>query len=169
MSVGQIYRYFPSKDAIVRAIVERITARRVAWMLSDDAQFDLSTLFANRRTLRPEDRVDRVLLMEITAEATRNAAVAEIVRDADGRLHRQAVELMRADFPDLSEQQASARVEFIAVVSEGSAFRYITEQHADPAMLAELYRDAFDRLFPNAPVRRTLLKPGSKPAPKPRH
>src|ERR1700716_2619680 len=29
MSVGQIYRYFPNKDAIVHAIVERIVAQRL--------------------------------------------------------------------------------------------------------------------------------------------
>src|SRR6185312_9438459 len=29
MSVGQIYRYFPSKEAIVHAIVERIVSQRL--------------------------------------------------------------------------------------------------------------------------------------------
>jgi AcrR family transcriptional regulator len=159
MSVGQIYRYFPSKEAIVHAIVERIVTRRVAWMLSREENVDLPELFANRRDFREDERSDRVLLLEITAEATRNPAVAEIVREADRRLHLQAVALVRADFPGLSEQEAVARVEFIAVLSEGSAFRHVTEQHAEPAELAAVYRGALEHVFPNAANSRLLRKP----------
>jgi hypothetical protein len=102
-----------------------------------------------------------VLLLEITAEATRNPAVAEIVREADRRLHLQAVELVRTDFPQLSEQEAVARVEFIAVLSEGSAFRHATEQHAEPGELAAVYRGALEHVFPNAANSRLLRKPQS--------
>lgn len=150
MSVGQIYRYFPSKEAIVHAIVERIVARRLEWMLRRDKRVDFPAVLARRTPVQfvEDERGDRILLLEVTAEATRNPAVAEIVREADRRLHRQAVALVCAEYPELTEQEAAARVEFFAVLSEGTAFRGITEQSVDPALLETLYRDALLKLFP---------------------
>lgn len=167
MSVGQIYRYFPNKEAIVHAIVERIVARRLEWMMNPDKQLDFASRFAHRHHLThhvpdqagspvaaghvasEDERSERVLLLEITAEATRNPGVAEIVRAADRRLHARAVELVCADNPGLTREQASARVELVAVLSEGSAFRSITEQIAAPELLESIYRDVLQRLFPN--------------------
>ncbi|MBL8270795.1 TetR/AcrR family transcriptional regulator [Steroidobacter sp.] len=149
MSVGQIYRYFPSKDAIVRAIVERIVARRLEWMVDRDKHVNFAARFANRHDqASEEERSERVLLLEITAEATRNPAVAEIARAADRRLRSQAVELVRGGYPELSEQEAAVRVEFVSVLSEGSAFRSLTEPVAAPALLESIYRDTLQKLFP---------------------
>ena len=39
-------------------------------------------------------------------------------------------------------------VELVAVLSEGSAFRGVTEQIAAPALLESIYRDVLERLFP---------------------
>lgn len=150
MSVGQIYRYFPSKDAIVHAIVERIVSKRLQWMLNRDRRINFATVFAHRGAIRssPDEHSDRILLLEVTAEASRNPAVAEIVREADRRIHRQAVELVSADYPEFTAAEIAARVEFIAVLSEGSAFRRVTEQSADPALLEAIYEDALRKLFP---------------------
>lgn len=155
MSVGQIYRYFPSKEAIVHAIVERIVARRLEWMVARDKEIDFPAHFAHRRHVAPneEERSERVLLLEITAEATRNPAVAEIVREADRRLRGQAVELVRGDYPELTEAEAAARVEVVAVLSEGSAFRTITEEIASPALLEGIYREVLQKLFPRMTKR----------------
>jgi AcrR family transcriptional regulator len=155
MSVGQIYRYFPSKEAIVHAIVERIVARRLEWMVDRDKEIDFPARFANRRHVEPneEERSERVLLLEITAEATRNPAVADIVREADRRLRGQAVELVRGNYPELTEEEAAARVEFVTVLSEGSAFRMITEDIASPALLEGIYRDVLQKLFPRMTER----------------
>lgn len=173
MSVGQIYRYFPSKEAIVHAIVERIVARRLEWMmdthrlekqqkldthqqpkLDTHRPVDFAARFAHRSHFASEDeRSERVLLLEITAEATRNPAVAEIVRAADLRLHGQAVELVCAKYPQLSREEAAARVEFVAVLSEGSAFRSVTEQIAAPELLESIYRDVLRELFPSMSER----------------
>ncbi|MFZ4286530.1 TetR/AcrR family transcriptional regulator [Variovorax sp. HJSM1_2] len=149
MSVGQIYRYFPNKEAIVHDIVERIVSQRLAWIASSARQFDLAAFLASR--MFSEDKVeieDRALLLEVTAEAARNPVVAEIVKKADHRLHAQAMAAVRVDYPDLSEREAAARVEFVAVLSEGTAFRRATEQPADVATLEALYREVIGRLFP---------------------
>lgn len=149
MSVGQIYRYFPNKEAIIHAIVERIVTQRLAWIASTGGQVDLAQVLASRLfTHDAAEMDDRALLLEVTAEATRNPAVAEMVRTADRRLHAQAVAMVRLDHPQLSEPEAAARVEFMAVLSEGTAFRRVTEQRADPLLLASLYRDVIERLLP---------------------
>lgn len=160
MSVGQIYRYFPNKEAVIHAIVERIVAQRMAWIANSARQFDLAAFLATRMFSEDATEVeDRALLLEVTAEAARNPVVAEIVKKADHRLHAQALAAVRVDYPELSDQEAAARVEFVAVLSEGTAFRRATEQPADVATLEALYREVIGRLFPSstaAPAKRKI-------------
>jgi hypothetical protein len=74
-----------------------------------------------------------------------------MVRAADRRLHAQALATVRLDHPALTEAEAAARVEFMAVLAEGTAFRRVTDQLADPEVLAALYREVIERLLPGAP------------------
>lgn len=162
MSVGQIYRYFPNKDAIVNAIVEAIVSQRLDWIAATGLQFDLAGVLANRMLATdPREREDDALMLEVTAEASRNPVVAEFVRQADRRLHAQALAAVLQGHPGLSREQASARVEFMAVLSEGTAFRRVTEPPADPALLAGLYRAVIEQLLPGAQSR-----PIADPAPR---
>ena len=151
MSVGQIYRYFPSKEAIIHAIVERIVAKRLQWMLNREKQVNFAAVLAQRGHFRPggeDEHSDRILMLEITAEATRNPAVAEIVREADRRIRSQAVALVRADYPDLTEREAAVRVEFMSVLAEGIASRYLTDEVVDPELMERVYADSLRKLFP---------------------
>ena len=151
MSVGQIYRYFSSKEAIIHAIVEGIVAQRLAWIASTGCQLDLPEVLASRMFSRQAAEIDdRALLLEVTAEATRNPTVAEIVRKADRQLHARALATVRQDYPQLSRIEAAARVEIMAVLSEGTAFRRVTRQPADPKVLAALYRQIIGLLLPPA-------------------
>lgn len=157
MSVGQIYRYFPSKEAIVHAIVERIVAKRLQWMLNRDKQVNFAAVLARREPFRPgyeDEHSDRILMLEITAEASRNNAVAEIVREADRRIRSQAVSLVRADYPELTEQEAAIRVEFMSVLAEGTASRHVTDQVADPQLMERAYAEALKKLFPRMSTSR---------------
>jgi AcrR family transcriptional regulator len=149
MSVGQIYRYFPNKEAIIHAIVERIVAFRLQDMVNAAPRGDLVANIAER--LQGEGpvgfREDQLLLLEVTAEATRNPAVAEIVRQAADRLHALMVTQFRAAFPKLGAEEASARVEVLAALAEGTAFRRVTGQRARPQLLREVYRDTIGQLL----------------------
>lgn len=149
MSVGQIYRYFPSKETIIHAIVERIVAQRLAWIESTGRQLDLPDVLASRMFTQDAGEIDdRALLLEVTAEATRNPVVAEIVCKADRQLHQRALATVRQDWPHLSRKEAAARVEIMAVLSEGTAYRRVTQQLADPKVLAALYREVIGLLVP---------------------
>jgi len=63
------------------------------------------------------------------------------------------VALVRANYPELNEEEAAARVEFVTVLSEGSAFRTITEDVASPVLLESLYREVLKKLFPRMTER----------------
>lgn len=85
MSPGGLYRHFPSKEAIVEALVERDHAETVG----------LVRAMRERRTLGApgplaaaladllRDAADNALHVEVVAEAARNARVAALARRSD--------------------------------------------------------------------------------------
>jgi AcrR family transcriptional regulator len=108
MSAGAVYRYFASKDDLVRAIVDRVMAEAVGlfdqWLASSDdpdpaeavaAAVDLVVTVAARG---PVD-VTRVAV-QAWAEALRNPAVHDVARGAyvgiRGRLQEVAVRAQQA-------------------------------------------------------------------------
>src|SRR6185437_5257521 len=84
MSVGQIYRYFQSKEAIVHAIVERIVEQRERCMVDSAGRPNVAQEMAEHLVAGglEEFRQGDLLMLEISAEATRNPAVREIVERA---------------------------------------------------------------------------------------
>jgi AcrR family transcriptional regulator len=149
MSVGQIYRYFSSKEAIIQTIVQGIAAKRLARMPPGSCWADMARKLASRfLPTTPEDEEDDVLLLEIVAEATRNPEVAAIVREYDGQLRSAAASLLRREYPSLSEREVLARAEFMAVLIHGTKFRRGTELAASQEVLGSLYRRAIDAVLP---------------------
>jgi AcrR family transcriptional regulator len=92
MSAGNLYRYFPSKDAVVQGLTER--DRRE--MAEDFAAFDGATDFMatftrlGRKHFEEDSRDKAILCLQIWAEATRNPdfgrIAAEFEADVTGRL-----------------------------------------------------------------------------------
>jgi AcrR family transcriptional regulator len=145
MSVGQIYRYFANKEAIVHAIVERIVAKRMAYLPRSNLG-KMAQILAHREFDRvsEEEKSDHNLMLEVAAEAMRNPEVAAVLRDSDRRWQAAAVKHVRSQHPGLSEAEAQARVEFMAVLFDGTAFRHSTAGIARPKLLAELFRQAME-------------------------
>lgn len=137
LSVGQIYRYFPSKDALIEEMVKRIVDGRVAAMSEQADASHLADMIARRETLNEEDEI---LMLEVAAEASRNPRVSAILQHAEARLFHNACEKMRADYPHLNEAQLTACVEVLAVLVEGTAFRRLTTQKASAELLNTLYK-----------------------------
>ncbi len=83
MSPGNLYRYFPSKDAIVAGLAERDRAAVAEDFSGIEAHPDLMQAFAGlaRRHLAEAPAEKAVLCLEMWAEATRNPAMAAICRD----------------------------------------------------------------------------------------
>ncbi|MDB5558893.1 MAG: TetR family transcriptional regulator [Enterovirga sp.] len=84
MSAGNLYRYFPSKDAIVAGLSER-DRREVAesFAMLDEAGQDFMAGFSElgRRHFEDEPREKAVLCLEIWCEATRNPLCAKLTAD----------------------------------------------------------------------------------------
>jgi AcrR family transcriptional regulator len=146
MSVGQIYRYFPSKEAIVHAIVERIVETRLEWIATDSNSEDLpatlsKVLLHGHDGSGDDGHEDHVLMLEVSAEATRNPAVAAIVQEAHRRIREQAVAMFKRTHSYLTEQQASACVDFIGALAEGCAFRRVNGLASQERALGRLFKD----------------------------
>ncbi|MDX5629175.1 MULTISPECIES: TetR/AcrR family transcriptional regulator [unclassified Brenneria] len=155
LSVGQIYRYFANKDAIIEEMVSQIVNNKLQLLrLSGDHSAQMIKMLAERILVGDEKtrEDDNALMLEVTAEATRNPRVAAILQEADNKLFQQATEMLQQRYPALSAPQIAARVELMAVLSEGTAFRAVTSQKASPDMLSQLYQHIFHHSFPETTV-----------------
>jgi AcrR family transcriptional regulator len=88
MSAGHIYNYFDGKDAIIAAFVEDNVARVFELLADLGEQPDILQAMLNDLPRSIKENMDReawALQFEISAEATRNPAIAAVVTDADRR------------------------------------------------------------------------------------
>lgn len=145
LSVGQIYRYFDNKEAIVEAIVDRDSAeKREKFADFHNYQGDLREYMVANCC----DAVDRfadperaTLMLEIVAEAARNPKVAAILqkRDAEERdISDSFIERIRR--PEWSEEDAVQRGEMIGMLFEGMAVRSINNPDLDKAAVTRLLK-----------------------------
>ncbi|MCL6743842.1 MULTISPECIES: helix-turn-helix domain-containing protein [Kosakonia] len=144
LSVGQIYRYFSSKDAIIEEIVRRIIDYRIAEMENKAETTHLPEVLAWRQTLSPDDDA---LMLEMSAEATRNPQVQAMMVEADARMFNNACNHMQSRHPHLSAEQVRCCVELLAGLMEGATLRRLTPQKCDPAQLKELYQEIITMIF----------------------
>ena len=88
MSPGNLYRYFPSKDAMAAGLAERDRAevRADFARLMTVENFAESFAQLGRKHLQDEPREKAILCLEIWAEATRNPAFAEMTNAFNSEL-----------------------------------------------------------------------------------
>jgi AcrR family transcriptional regulator len=142
MSVGQIYRYFANKEAIVHAIVESIVERRLRSLIERPLRRINAVDMARHlvEDVPDELRDDDILMLEATVEATRNPTVAQILRDADRRLLTHAVAVFRRDHPRLGARDAAARLEALVTLFEGTLFRRLTGRGRSDMRIRRIYQ-----------------------------
>ncbi|WP_416412644.1 TetR/AcrR family transcriptional regulator [Pantoea sp. App145] len=144
LSVGQIYRYFPSKHAIIEEMVKRIVDGRVAAMRDRVDSDQLAALLAGRENLNSEDDL---LMLDVAAEAGRNPRVAAMLEAADARMFNHARQKVRSSHPELSDDQVDGCVEVLAVLFDGTALRRLTPQKASAVTLQHLYQNLISHLI----------------------
>jgi AcrR family transcriptional regulator len=89
MSPGNLYRYFPSKNAIIQAFAEAEREESAA-SFADAAAADTMVeglLAAARGFLVEQTRGSIAVGLEVVAEATRNPAISAIVEAAESAVH----------------------------------------------------------------------------------
>ncbi|MFS2223703.1 TetR/AcrR family transcriptional regulator [Pantoea sp. B65] len=144
LSVGQIYRYFINKDAIIEEIVKRIIDQRMVEISNSTHTPKLPALLAWRKVA---DENDEALMLEVAAEATRNPRVASMLAEADNRTFNHALQTLQQEHPQFSEEKIRACVEVLAVMVEGTAFRRLTPQKASAERLYLIYQQLLKQLL----------------------
>ena len=144
LSVGQIYRYFNNKDAIIGEMIRRIIDYRIASMEGKAHIEAIPHVLAWRKTLNADDDV---LMLELAAEATRNPQVAAMLEEADNRMFSDACARVKQDRPHLTDEHIRCSVEVIAVLMEGTFYRRLTAQKVSSEQLENIYREITKILF----------------------
>ena len=123
IKVGQIYRDFANKEAIIAAICE---ANLNAWLDEDvlDKAVAAHNIVAIRawieRICSEEPSVeDRRLMAELLAEVGRNPIIAEINRKADERVRSRLDAALESLSPDATIERRSIIVDLIFMLSWG--------------------------------------------------
>lgn len=132
LSVGQIYRYFSNKDAIIeemqgKTLVEGMP-QALAW----------------RQTLNEDDDA---LMLEMSAEATRNPLVANMLIEAEARMFANACAHLKKQFPHLSDEHIRCCVEITAVMIEGTIYRRLTPLKVPSEQLEPIYQNILNMIF----------------------
>jgi TetR/AcrR family transcriptional regulator, repressor for uid operon len=99
MSAGNLYRYFPSKEAIVEGLCERDQAEMAqafAELMADCRHIAEAMRFALRKHVLGKPPEKARLLVEIWAEAGRNPRVAEVTRGIDAEVRARVEGLIEA-------------------------------------------------------------------------
>ena len=104
LSVGQLYRTFASKEAIIEAIVSEIVNARVGEMIYENHNLARkAAVLAGRIPMSAATKSDNYLLMEINAEASRNPLLRQILMQADRRLKEYGGRLSQRNHPRLCD------------------------------------------------------------------
>lgn len=159
---GQIYRCFQNKDAIVEAIIKAIIGARVEHMLAvnHDLVRKADEFTQGLAGIAAFDSRDDALLLEISAEATRNPRIAQLMVEADLDLFEQGCAMMKARYPLLDETQVNALSEVMAVLTEGTLVRRHVRPHRpiDAQCLQSHYLAILHTLFPDSLRNNTSQK-----------
>jgi AcrR family transcriptional regulator len=116
MSPGNLYRYFPSKEALIAGIAERDRAEVGQQFASADLSQGLFAVIEglahHHFSERPTEKV--LLCTEIMAEARRNPEIARILGAFDADVRQWLADLLRAG---VERGDVPADVDFDGVVS----------------------------------------------------
>jgi TetR/AcrR family transcriptional regulator, repressor for uid operon len=139
MSPGNLYRYFPSKDAIVAGLAardrERFNADFVA--LLDHPQPAVAFISMGKRHLIDEPRSKTIMMMEIWAEASRNPRMADICGGMDHSITDCLTQFIThwRNVEKFEGQGTPAEVAVLIIaISDGLFRRRATDPHFDPTM-----------------------------------
>lgn len=146
MSPGNLYRYFPSKDALVAGLCERDRAglaREFAEMREGAGNFLEAFRELGRRHFEDSARGKAKLCLEIWAEATRNPAIAALQTEFDRGFEEQLVATFEAakaagEIPQDVDLRAVASI--IGKLGDGLFVRRAVASDFDPEReIAEVF------------------------------
>jgi len=140
MSPGLIYRYFSSKSEIILAIIEQQLQLARQEMQRQDARTDLARQIAESFAADAGGpQTNAALFLEISAEATRDAAIGAAVRNSDRTLQSEFRQWLERDTasggPGLDAGQARGAMLVLQCLWEGMKVREARQPDFDHATL----------------------------------
>lgn len=146
MSPGNVYRYFPSKEAIIAGIAERDRAE-VASQLADVAS--APDFFATLEALAHHHFVERTadevgLCAEIMTESRRNPAIARIMGDFDKDVFARLKKMLEgaAERGEIARDiDFDAVVSMMMVIADGVWWRRAVEPDFEAKSVLPLFMD----------------------------
>jgi AcrR family transcriptional regulator len=161
MSPGLIYRYFPSKSAIVQAIVDRQMeeTRRSLGQIGSADDLVSAILASFERWCEPgtggED-TNAALLLEILAVGARDPAVAEALRQADSVLRASLGEALERSLVGTTTAEQGptlpCRVTMLQCLVEGLLVRAVRQPDLDRRLLRRSLERALAGIGPGCPA-----------------
>lgn len=140
MSVGHVYHYYDSKDAIIEAIVDRDIEEAPGILDDFSGADDVVAALMDRVAETVEHHLERdraALRLEILAEAARNPRIAEKLHSADAAARNRLIQALAGRLSSLGPREVADRVEAIAAIFQGLIVRAVHNPDLD--------RDAFVR------------------------
>jgi AcrR family transcriptional regulator len=146
MSPGNLYRYFPSKEALVAGIAERDRAEVAQQFASVDLAHGffavLEGLAHHHFAEKPTEQV--MLCTEVMAEARRNPEIARISVSFDADVKRWLVDLLRSasergDIP--GDVDFDGVVTMLMIIADGVWWRRALDPDFDPASVVPIFMD----------------------------
>ena len=140
MSVGHIYHYYESKDAIIEAIVDRDIEEAPGMLDAFSGADDLVAAMMDRLDETVERHLDRdraALRLEILAEAARNPRIAAKLHSADAAARNRLIRALKGRLSNVGPGEVADRVEATAAIFQGLIVRAVHNPDLD--------RDAFVR------------------------
>lgn len=138
MSAGLMYRYFKNKNAIVKAIIERELGHSGAKIAELYTRADLLSRIVEtfrQWQLGDPEAMNAALYLEVGAEATRNAEIAEVVAGSDawvrGEFQRWLGRSRAEGGLGLPPETARARALLMQCLIGGLAVRAVREPDLD--------------------------------------
>lgn len=156
MSAGNLYRYFPSKEALIAGIAERDRAE----VAQDFASADLSQgllaviegLAHYHFAVRPDDQVK--LCTEVMSEARRNPEIWRIHTAFDADVKRWLLDLFRAgaaqgDIP--KDVDLEPVINMLMIIADGVWWRRALDPDFKPASVLPLFMDITRHMLRSRP------------------
>lgn len=135
ISAGLIYRYFDSKAMIVKAIIERHLetdgACAIDWLNTPEDVCDAMLDLFDSWQRGDDPKMNAGLFLDLTAECTRDPAIARVVRDKDrvvgDGLAQVVRRIARSRGVTLTNAAARDRADMLQCLMEGLASRVVRD------------------------------------------
>jgi TetR/AcrR family transcriptional regulator, repressor for uid operon len=146
MSPGNLYRYFPSKEALVAGIAERDRAEVAKQFASADLSHGLFAVLEGmaQRHFAETDAEELLLCTEVMAEARRNPEIARISASFDADVRKWLGELFRAavargDIP--ANIDVEGAVTMVMIIADGISWRRAVDRAFDAQAFIPVFMD----------------------------